>query len=386
MKFNLLRYILLFTGILIISCARNIHGGVVSSQGIKVLIFKDIKEISITGTNAIDAGGLIIETLNGKAVITLEEQNIITVNGTRTGGGNHPVRFSPRSGILYVNNRPFRGEIEVAAGDKGFLVINDLDIEMYLVGLINHEISSKWHTEVIKAQSVIARTYALHQKKKNIRNIYHLEGTVMGQVYSGSITEDETALEAVQDTAGEVLTYNGELALAVYHSNAGGYTEASKNVWQKDYLYLQSVESPYDILSPGFDWELTVSSFDLLNALKNAGYKVGEIEGIVPVEKTSTGRITKLRLIHKGGKLEMTGEELRRIIGYDRLKSTRFEIRHILAGGEDREVKSFNFTGRGSGHGVGLSQWGAKGMAEDGYSYKEILKHYYKGVEVVKIY
>ncbi|MBI5892658.1 MAG: SpoIID/LytB domain-containing protein [Deltaproteobacteria bacterium] len=372
MKINILKHILFLFTIILASCAKTIPSNALSPENIKVLIFKDLKEVTIDGIDDITSA----EKLTAKNTSILVTTNDLKIN-------SQPIRFSSQNGILYVNNRPFRGEIEITRNEKGLLVINNLDIEIYLVGLINHEISSKWNVEAVKAQAVIARTYALHQKKKNAGNLYHLEGTVIGQVYSGSITEDEAALEAVKQTMGEVLTYNSELALAVYHSNAGGYTEASKNVWAKDYPYLRTVESPYDILSPNFEWGMSIAPIDLFNALNNTGYKTGEIEQIIPLEKTSTGRITKIRIIHKNGKLEITGEDLRKVLGYDKLKSTRFEIKPVL---EDGAVKLFVFSGKGSGHGVGLSQWGAKGMAENGYTYKEILKHYYKGIEITKIY
>ncbi|MBI5683311.1 MAG: SpoIID/LytB domain-containing protein [Deltaproteobacteria bacterium] len=364
------------------SCTKTIPSRAISSENIKIMVLKDLKAVIVENVGDIETPSEKVDVPdNGIMKITTEETGRVMLNGIYVNA--LPIRISSRNKILYLNNRPFRGKLEVTHGEKGLMVINDVDIEMYLVGLINHEISSKWHIEAVKAQAVIARTYALYQKTKKTNAPYHLEGTVLGQVYSGRITEDESAFEAVMETTGMVLKYNGDLALAVYHSNAGGWTEASQNVWAREYPYLKTVESPYDELAPNFEWNLSNTPNDISTALNNAGYKVGEVEALLPVEKTPTSRIKKIRIIHKNGKLEIAGEDLRRVLGYDKLKSTRFEIKPVA---EDGKVRLFDFSGKGSGHGVGLSQWGAKGMAEKGYTYKDILRHYYKGVEIEKIY
>ena len=382
MKLNLFKIILFLFILVFISCTKTIPNRAIASENIKILVLKDSKTLIVENADEIETPSEKVDVRDkGVIKVTIEDTGKVMLNGIHVN--SLPIRVSSENKILYLNNRPFRGKLEVTSGEKGLMVINDIDIEMYLVGLINHEISSKWHIEAVKAQSVIARTYALYQKAKKTGAAYHLEGTVLGQVYSGSITEDESAFEAVRETMGEVLKYNGELALAVYHSNAGGYTEASRNVWARDYPYLQSVESPYDVFVPGFEWSLPVKLNDISAAMNNSGYKVGEIEALLPIEKTPTNRIKKIRIVHKNGKLEIAGEDLRRALGYDKLKSTRFEVKPVL---ENGIAKSFIFSGKGSGHGVGLSQWGAKGMAENGYTYKEILKHYYKGVEIEKIY
>ena len=310
------------------------------------------------------------------AIVTLEESGALTVNGNEITGSK--IAFSSDNGVLSVNGRTYRGKIEVIKEQKGLLVVNELPLELYVAGLINQEISSKWPIEVVKAQAVIARTYAMYQKKKRAAGDYHMEATVADQVYSGNITEDERSLYAVKETIGKVLTYNGELALTVYHSNSGGMTEDAKNIWGKDYPYLKQVKSSFDKDSSHFSWILNMSPQSVEAALKDAGYSISDIQNIIPIYTTNSGRVIKVMMHYAGGKLEISGEDLRKAIGYDKLKSTMFTLEMING--------SFVFNGKGYGHGVGLSQWGAKGMAEKGYKYTEILEHFYPGTRIEQIY
>jgi len=257
-------------------------------------------------------------------------------------------------------------------------------METYLVGIINHEISSRWPQDAVKAQAVVSRTYAMYQIKEAQRrndpdSPYDIEGSVLGQVYKGTGAEDAPALEAVQATAGEVITHNGELALTVFHSNAGGRTEASRDVWRRDYQYLTSVASPYDADSPGYAWEFAAPAVELGRLLSAAGYAMGEPASIRIKEQTRSGRVKRLDIKDASGRsVELSGEELRKAVGYSAVRSTIFKV--------ERSGKVFLFKGVGSGHGVGLSQWGAKGMAEKGYSYREILRHYYPGTSIERAY
>lgn len=347
---------------LLAGCIKAVPGQ--AGDKIRVLVLKGVREVNIKGS---DRGSLAIKR---------EAPDRVLVNGKNR---DLPIRLSPRNDVIYLNGKPFRGTLEVAEGKGGLMVVNELYLESYLVGIINNEISSKWPADVIKTQAIIARTYAIHQRRTRPKDRYHVEGTVMGQVYSGAGKEDAAALKAVKETAGEILTFDGEPALTVYHSNAGGMTEASSNIWFRDYPYLKPVESPYDETAPKFEWEFTLPGSSLRELLSAAGYRIGDPDEIRPLDKTASGRVRFLSIVDaNGGGVKVSGEDLRRIIGYSTLKSTMFEV------GKDNGV--FVFKGRGAGHGVGLSQWGAKGMAENGYSYKEILKHYYPGTDLSKAY
>lgn len=348
--------------LVLFGCAGPGPVSVSAGETIRVLVVKGADHLRVERASR---GDLLIRESGGGA----------TANGHRV---TLPMKFSSRGGGVVVNGRPYRGTIEVIRGPGGLGVVNELELEAYLAGLINNEISSKWHPEAIKAQAVVARTYALYRKAKRRGEGWHLEGSVLGQVYKGSVTEDPASIEAVNDTRGEVLLYHGSPALTVYHSNAGGVTEASGDVWQGDYPYLQGVDSPYDKLSPGYRWEYVVTPDELGELLGRAGYDTGAPAYVDPLVVTSSGRVKRVRITGRTRDVEMRGEDLRRVLGYGNLKSTLFEV--------ERTSRGFRFTGRGSGHGVGLSQWGAKGMAEDGYTYKEILEHYYPGTTLKRAY
>ena len=353
-----------------------------SSEKIKVAILKNMTNLTIEGATVAEADGYRLplqpdkEASRSAFSLALEGSGALTVNGSKITGSR--IAFFSDNGVLSVNSRTYRGKIEVIREQKGLLVVNELPLEFYVAGLINQEISSKWPIEVVKTQAVIARTYALYQKKKRAAGDYHVEATVVDQVYSGNMTEDERSLYAVKETIGEVLTYKGELALAVYHSNSGGMTEDAKNIWGKDYPYLRQVKSSFDKDSSHFSWILNMSPQSVEAALKDAGYPIADIQNIIPIYTTNSGRVIKVMMHYAGGKLEMSGEDLRKAVGYDKLKSTMFTVEIVNS--------SFVFNGKGYGHGVGLSQWGAKGMAEKGYTYTEILEHFYPGTRIERIY
>lgn len=364
-------YYLLF---FLFSCVRDISNPFSQNkEKIRIAVLKGARDLKIGGAGITAAG---VEFNKDNTALVVLEEDTLSINGKKIPDSS--VIFSSENGILYLNSRPFRGEIEVIKDQRGILVVNELPLEFYITGLINNEVSSKWPIEAVKTQAVIARTYALYQKKKKGLATYHLESTVADQVYSGSITEDDSSIYAVKETVGEVLTYNGELALTVYHSNGGGATEDSKNIWGKDYPYLREVKSPFDKDSPNFSWMLNINKESVETALKDAGYQITDVKDIIPLSRTDSGRITRLKLLHGNGELEISGEDLRKAIGYDKLKSTMFTAE--IADG------LFVFNGKGYGHGVGLSQWGAKGMAQEGYHYTEILKHFYPGTSIERIY
>ncbi|MBI5237162.1 MAG: SpoIID/LytB domain-containing protein [Deltaproteobacteria bacterium] len=333
-------------------------------EKIRVLVLKGSKEFDVSGSR------------EGALHIRKDPYGAVKVNGTTEG---LPLRLHPEGEFIYLNGKPYRGTIEVEDGQEGLIAVNELLLESYLVSIINNEISSKWPHDVLKAQAVVARTYAVYQRNRRQNSPYHIEGSVMGQVYSGVDTEDSAALTAVRDTAGEILTYSGEPALTVYHSNAGGMTDSAKDIWAHYYPYLLAVKSPYDETAPRFYWEFTLSAGSLKEALERSGYHTGEPEAVYTTEITPAGRVKSVIIKDKGSrKLRLTGEDLRKAVGYSNLRSTMFEV--------NKSGDTFIFRGKGSGHGVGLSQWGAKGMAEKGYTYSEILMYYYPGTKLVKVF
>ncbi|MBI5235349.1 MAG: SpoIID/LytB domain-containing protein [Deltaproteobacteria bacterium] len=332
-------------------------------EGIKALVLRDAKAFEIKGRG--ETIGIALSG-NGEAMIDGVERTL-------------PITFTPKGEFLYLNNAPYRGTLVLMRGKKGLAVVNDVPLEAYVAGIINNEISSKWPKDAVKAQAIIARTYALHQKKKRLSEPYHVEATVMGQVYNGAGGEDAASIEAVRSTDGEMLFYDDAPALTVYHSNAGGMTDSSKEIWRSHHPYLVSVPSEYDLKDGKFNWELEITGTAFGVSLVKAGYSIGAVASIVVEARTSAGRVKTISIIDaQGASIRLSAEDLRKALGYSVVKSAMLEV--------SASDGLFVFKGKGAGHGVGLSQWGAKGMAEAGYSYKEILKHYYPGAELVRMY
>jgi stage II sporulation protein D len=338
--------------------------GAAAGRSVRVLVLKGESALTVTGVG------------ESPVEIRSEDGWNASVNGKKAAW---PLKLSPSGEFLYINGRPYRGSAEVTGSREGLMVVNELPLESYIAGVINNEISSKWPVEAVKAQAVVARTYAVHQMNNRTDTPYDLEGTVMGQVYRGAAAEDEAATKAVADTAGEILTFAGEPALTVYHSNAGGMTDSSREIWAEYYPYLLSVTSPFDKDAPRYAWEFTVPVLSLKALLAGAGYEIGELLDIKCDELTAAGRVKSLVISGSSGSgVRLRGEDLRKLIGYSYLRSSLFSA--------EKKGGLFVFRGRGSGHGVGMSQWGAKGMAESGFSYAEILRHYYRGTVLKKVY
>lgn len=337
-----------------------------------------------------------VAVLKGAESITLEGNGLLLMDGN-----GEPLRFSlplqikkNRDGLLVnnrkvrslratapafllINGKSYRGIIEVMPADKGVLVVDELPLEDYLVGLINCEISSQWPIEAVKAQAVIARSYAVYQKAARKNALYHLESSVMDQVYEGCDIEDSRAVRGVKETAGEVLTYNGAVIQAFYHSNCGGHTEASENVWGFALPYLAGVDCKYCLTSPSVKWEQSISLKKLESQLRSSGYQVSGLKDIKPGSRNKSGRLQDLTLVSAKGRSVISTVNFRKTIGYTVIKSTNFDVR--ISGDEAQ------FVGAGYGHGVGLCQWGAKQRASDGFDYREILFYYYPGTRLEKL-
>jgi stage II sporulation protein D len=344
----------------------------VLDETIRIAIIKAAPEVTIAGD------GLLITGDRGEAVVFSLPVTVRPVKDGLTAEGRlfRSLVFSASS-VLLVNNKPYRGLAELSYSDKGVLVINQLPLEDYLVGLINCEISSAWPIEAVKAQAVIARTYALNRKAARLRALYHMESSVIDQVYDGSLIEDSRARRAVSETEGEVLKYGGAVIQAYYHSNCGGKTEAAENVWGSSVPYLKGVDCQYCLTSAAASvWEQKLSMIDIEERLRGAGHKLSGLIDIKPGVQNSRGRLKQVVLVAAKGGFSLSGDQFRKAIGYGVIKSTRFTVRVY-----DGEA---SFFGTGNGHGVGLCQWGAKQRALDGFGYKEILSYYYPGTELKK--
>lgn len=285
---------------------------------------------------------------------------------------------APSNGLVRASEQrltvPVSGLVHVVRRGDGFLVINQVDLEEYVKGVVPAEVNSAWHSEMLKAQAVAARTYALYQQMLSASREYDVVASVQDQVYRGKQGVDAAVLRAVEETRGLVLTYEGAPIYAAFSSTAAGLTEDAVNVWSKEYPYLKGVECPFDLASPYYQW---TSSFkrDLLEQnLRQQGLAVGTITAMTPLMMSRGGRVATLRLVHSEGELVMKGEELRKAVGYMVVPSTQFTVESV---GPDIVL-----SGYGAGHAVGMCQWGAKELAELGYPFSTILNYYYPDTEL----
>jgi stage II sporulation protein D len=330
------------------------------AEGIRVALADDQRTVVLKSLS-----GLVVA---GRSFGRDEKKLMLTAGSV----GSRPMRVRSAGEFIQVNGKRYRGWIELIKKRNGLLlVVNELDIEDYLKGVITAEVPSDWAFEALKAQAVASRTYALYQKKTARGRPYHILSTVNSQVYSGNSGERPTGARAVRETSGLVIVYQGELIPAFYHASCGGHTENAFELWGIDETYLQGVDCEcQEILRDGL-WEKRISTARIMQALRRQGYRVTGIRDMTLGEITPAGRVKDVAIRHQGGTKLVPAETLRAAIGNTLIPSVFFELE--LAGSDAI------FSGRGSGHGVGLCQWGAEEMAEKGHDFREILRHYYPG-------
>ncbi len=257
--------------------------------------------------------------------------------------------------------------------------VDVIPFENYIIGVVAGEMPISFDIEALKAQAVASRSYALVKMKQNITNDYDVVDTISNQVYLDNDTllnswkdnyneNINKIIDAVTSTSGEYMLYKGEVVNAFFFSTSTGKTENCVEVFGGDLPYLVSVESHWDEdVSPIYQHQKHLKLSDFLDLL---GLEYKDNISLEIIDSTSTGRIKKLIINGK----EFKGSDIVNMLS---LKSSFFNIAQ-----KDNDIY---ITTKGYGHGVGMSQYGALGMALEGYNYKDILKHYYSGVDLAKI-
>jgi stage II sporulation protein D len=273
------------------------------------------------------------------------------------------------SGYVWIGDRWYRGRTLLVPTSGGLTAVNYVDLEQYLYSVLGAEMSANWPLEALKAQAVAARSYALYKRATAGNSVYDLGTTTKWQVYKGLETEGKGTLLAVDATAGQVMTYNGQVILAVFHASSGGHTENVEDIWTGSYPYLRGV-ADYDMGSPGFEWTKHFSRSELSSLISG----VGNVSSMKADRTTPNGRVMTMIVEGDRGTRRISGNDLRSALG---LRSTLFVVNPTADG--------FQITGRGYGHGLGLSQWGAHNLAERGVNYQQILAHYYQNATLTKV-
>ena len=345
----------------------------------------------------------------------------VTLGSTSVETTN-PIRVEPINGRVTINGAQYRGIGEVRVNSLGSLAgINELSIEDYLLGVVPRELGpiAFPYLEALKAQAVAARTYAIANMGKRRNDGYDLLPTTSDQVYGGFVAEHPLSSQAVDETAGVVAVYNGVLISTLYSSTSGGFTANSEDVFANAFPYLRGVPdaergqaiahvpslevfkrhaNPISLRnaaegdfesdwSSRHRWYVDWSAAEIRSSLSNYfGGDVGKVLAINVPDRANSGRALRMEFVTENGTYFETKDRIRSALKWynasgtlNSLNSTLVFVEPIVDN-KTKEVIGFEAWGGGWGHGVGLSQTGAVGMAEKGYTYDEILKYYYQGI------
>lgn len=338
--------------------------------------------------------------------------------------------------IRLSGGNSYRGRLEAGRyGENGVTAVNVLPLEQYLYGVVPSEMSYAWPMEALKAQAVCARGYALVTAEPgssgSLAKGYKLTDTTLHQAYKGYGVEQKSTNRAVDATRGETVCFDNRVVRTYYFSTSGGSTEAVEDVWGSNISYLRSVSDIYENNPAKKPWLVSMTKAEIRSRLQARGKKIGNVVDVKPEITTQTGRIYSLKIEGTEGSVTLEKDQVRSVLG---LYSTKFKVVKYgeqpdivsVRGKYDTKQKRINdswiigkggkakkadagmeqyvvlsadnrtgfaseapsssdkiiFAGTGFGHGVGMSQSGARGMAEAGFTYKEILKHYFTGTKV----
>lgn len=286
------------------------------------------------------------------------------------------IEIVPADYFQFSGNK-YRGSVTVQADRSELMLINTLDIESYLCGVLPTEVSTEWNPEALKAQAVVSRTFALFEiassRKKN--RPFDVYDDTRSQVYNGMDLESKFTSIAADATFGEVVRYQSKVIQAFFHSASGGMTESSKEAFGYDYPYLVPVLSPYGNVFKDNQWDISVP----LDRLQKDLHIPSTIVNVQVKERTSSKRIKTIQITDAAGrKTDITASVFRNTVGNTVMKSTRANIRLTNS--------TLQVSGMGYGHGVGMGQWDAQGMALQGFRYLDILGYFYPGTKVEKVW
>ncbi len=364
------------------------------------------QEVGLLPEEAVTTQPVPFESMDGEPTVTVAVKRVapsITFegHGLTLGGatvtGAIEVRWTTE-GMNLVDGRPVHdgtileadGPVYVTGGGGAFpgklrlyhegsriLVVNELPMETYLQGVVGSELPASWSAEVKKAQAVAARSYALVQRARR-EGYFALESSTLDQVFRPGAVDSRT-VEAVKATRGQVLAQDDSLVEAFYHATCAGHTEAAAYVWpERGVPFDWSTTCEFCTSSPLHSWERSLSIADLSEALRREKSGMGIVTSLKVLGRTPSGRARSIRLSTENGSVVLGGNDFRRIVGYTKVRSTRFEVAEVDDG--------LHLQGHGAGHGVGMCQWGAHGMVEADHDYREVLEHYYSGAALTTMY
>ena len=349
------------------------------TESIRVLVLEGAAEMRVSSSSSLEIrnpnGGALLQTINTPQEARVRfDRDVLSVNG-KAWPVTELVLSPARGGTVRVNGATYRGNLKLIVTGQGRInAVNIVDIEDYLYGVVPKEMPPSWPEEALKAQAVVSRTFARYQMDANAAREYDISATTASQVYGGITAETDRTRRAINATRRRILTFKGRPALTYFHANSGGMTEDARNVWRVAIPYLQSVSDDYSAQAPGAAWSSFLSFDQIRDSMSRNGIQTGQISDLETASRSPSGRAVRMKITHSAGTTVVSGNEFRTMTDPTLIKSTLFKA--------ERNGQGIRFEGRGSGHGVGLSQWGARMMAEGGSPYREILLHYYRGLDL----
>ena len=284
-----------------------------------------------------------------------------------------PLDIASPSGMR-IDGKPLVARIRVSARKGQLYPVAVVPLEEYVAAVVSREAPPSFRHEALSALAVAVRTYALLSMEKPRDPTHDVVAGVEDQVFEGMDLVHDVFRKAAEATRGEVLSYHGALARAVFHSTCGGRTETAKDAWGKDFPFLRSVVCDDCLDSPVRRWDYRMTEEEGKRIARSLGVPVKDDPGIRIAARSSTGRAARLRITSRAVSQEVSAADFRRAAGYARVKSLKMEVA--------RTGNGWTITGEGYGHGVGMCQWGGNGMAKRGKSYREILARYYPGTSL----
>lgn len=346
------------------------HIGIISGSGNQVEKYSREDLVVLGGDGspvALERTQPVVRSASGTASLTGVAEGLQLVALTGSGGTTR-----------------YRGGMEFRVENGALLAINELNIEDYLRGVVPREMPAGWPEEALKAQAVAARNYALQRVEATRGSSYNVSNDRLSQVYGGYDAESPATSRAVDATRGLVMEYGDRLITAFFHSCSGGSTENAEDIWGNPVPYIRGREDPYDKNDRYYDWRVEYTADQLAVQLRSYddGYDFAEIDDLEELARTSSGlRVEKMAVTgtDSGGRSVRTviapADKVRFALG---LRSAMFTLNKVYD--QNRKLSGVVISGNGWGHGLGMSQWGARGMAEQGYNFQDILQYYYTGI------
>ncbi|WBW50645.1 SpoIID/LytB domain-containing protein [Peptoniphilus equinus] len=366
--------------LLCLTCATPAFAGSMAAP-LEIRIGSPVQEAKITSE-----ANFYLTDVNGGKVQDLWTNTITAqVDGDKINlydENGHAVSYDfPQDGILNIASETgvivqntYRGTVHFEVYQGKIHIINLIDMESYLKGVINNEMDASYPYEALKAQAIVSRSFAMSNRTKYAKEGYDLRDDTSCQVYKGMGSEKDLTTKAVNETAGEYLAYDGNPVSAIFGASSGGYIASPTDVWGGEIPGLRAKEDPYSV---DYVWDYTITTSEFINKIKSKG-DIGDLIDVTVLELDGSHRVKTLSVTGTNTTLQIKGTDLRNLLGSGNIKSTLFSVSY------DSASQTVIFNGKGYGHGVGFSQQGGAKMAKSGLTVYDILKFYFEDATLVK--